>query len=1060
MQKNSGEKRIWERVAVFCFAALCLVIILGNVLFVWAATGPRQISFITPYVERALMPKDNSYKITIKESLLAWEGWRHPLNLRVRGVSVESEGSVFARFPELSVGINLIALSVGRLEPRSLEIRNADIVLRRDEEGNIRFVLEDNQQETKPLSLAGLIKNDSGSDTSASIEEVAIRNAKVTLLGPAGEKLGQVPSLTFGIKRNKQGYKGNLQLELTEGAAHTYLHVGAQWYAADKSSALTAELRDFNPKLISLLLPGQPMLKGIDLPVSGKISAAISKDNSLSKIEFDITSGAGHITYAKEFSDTLDIKKCSAKGYLKDNLQSITLQSSLCDFGNPAISAHGYVHLDGDHTEAHIVGEAKALPTDEIVKYWPFSLAPETRHWVTSRISKGHVPEANITLNILPGDILLPSLPEQSLRAWLRTSGISVRYKPSHPTVEEIDSTVTATGKTLHVEASSASALTGTKLKKGTIHIEDMNLENPDILLDLDLSAPIKDAVAFLSLPDIKLAQKANLDSSATGAVDANIKLSLKMYDDRGQDADKVAATVAAKLMDITQQKLLGKYDIVGFTGELQATNSKLSVKGTGNANGVAVNDLDASLDFSGKEDETTVKATALNMGVPAFSRFGIKAPPQLRGNTDVTLDYREKGRFYTAKILLDLLNSDLQVTELAHHKPKAVAGTLSAQIEQNQGEATRIPNFDYNTQGMSAHGSAILNSQGELQAIRFDKMQQGNSKLALAYGKENGKMRLELKGDSFDFSNRVGQNGTFSTQDWHDLDVQAEIKHVILKEGRELSNVKAMLSCGPKQCQRGLFTGYVGGKSFNFSLETQGGNRRLSGKADDAGSLLKALGIYSNMEGGQLTIEAKGPLGKKLEGIMRIGKHSARNAPALTKLLTVASLTGIVDSLRGEGISFTELTAPFSFIDDVILLTDTKDYGAALGLTADGTLNLRKGQMDLTGTIVPSYTLNSLVEKVPLIGTVITGGKGQGIFATRYSMRGPMGDPVINLNPLSMLTPGFTRNIFNIFNRPAPKESDVVPIGKTSASANDNITIPPADNVNNRVLPPKKIRN
>jgi hypothetical protein len=41
---------------------------------------------------------------------------------------------------------------------------------------------------------------------------------------------------------------------------------------------------------------------------------------------------------------------------------------------------------------------------------------------------------------------------------------------------------------------------------------------------------------------------------------------------------------------------------------------------------------------------------------------------------------------------------------------------------------------------------------------------------------------------------------------------------------------------------------------------------------------------------------------------------------------------------------------------------------------------------------------------------------KGGGVIAARYSVRGPLESPEVTVNPLSTFTPGFLRNLFNIF--------------------------------------------
>jgi hypothetical protein len=112
----------------------------------------------------------------------------------------------------------------------------------------------------------------------------------------------------------------------------------------------------------------------------------------------------------------------------------------------------------------------------------------------------------------------------------------------------------------------------------------------------------------------------------------------------------------------------------------------------------------------------------------------------------------------------------------------------------------------------------------------------------------------------------------------------------------------------------------------------------------------------------------------------------------------------------------------PFTLKDDAVTIEEAKTIGAARGLTASGTITFPKNRLDINGTVVPSYTLNTVVDKVPLLGSILTGGKGEGVFAARYSVKGSQQDRDVSVNPLSMLTPGFLRGLFDILDEPKKK--------------------------------------
>lgn len=66
-----------------------------------------------------------------------------------------------------------------------------------------------------------------------------------------------------------------------------------------------------------------------------------------------------------------------------------------------------------------------------------------------------------------------------------------------------------------------------------------------------------------------------------------------------------------------------------------------------------------------------------------------------------------------------------------------------------------------------------------------------------------------------------------------------------------------------------------------------------------------------------------------------------------------------------------------------------------------------------MNGVMVPAYALNSLLGKVPIVGNILTGGRGEGIFAVTYRVEGDLDAPQVTINPLTVLAPGILRKMF-----------------------------------------------
>jgi hypothetical protein len=210
--------------------------------------------------------------------------------------------------------------------------------------------------------------------------------------------------------------------------------------------------------------------------------------------------------------------------------------------------------------------------------------------------------------------------------------------------------------------------------------------------------------------------------------------------------------------------------------------------------------------------------------------------------------------------------------------------------------------------------------------------------------------------------------------------------------------------------------------------MEPRAGKRHLQVEARDAGSFLLGMDAIRGMRSGHLTVDGvfDGPSGfYPLSGTATIDNVVVRNSPFLGKLLQAITLYGLVDVLRGPGMTFSRIVVPFHYDGMDLHVDEAHAYNPSLGLTAVGQINLSSGQTSLSGTIVPAYFFNSMLGQLPLVGRLFSPEKGGGVFAARFGVNGQIDDPSISINPISALTPGFLRQIFGVFDRPS-RGSDV----------------------------------
>jgi hypothetical protein len=104
---------------------------------------------------------------------------------------------------------------------------------------------------------------------------------------------------------------------------------------------------------------------------------------------------------------------------------------------------------------------------------------------------------------------------------------------------------------------------------------------------------------------------------------------------------------------------------------------------------------------------------------------------------------------------------------------------------------------------------------------------------------------------------------------------------------------------------------------------------------------------------------------------------------------------------------------AEFVRFSDRIELVDAAVYGDTVGGTIRGNVLTEAGQYDLAGTYVPLFGLNNFFQQIPILGPIFGGREGEGLIGVTFAVRGPLNQPDLLINPVSILAPGVFRTLF-----------------------------------------------
>jgi hypothetical protein len=210
-----------------------------------------------------------------------------------------------------------------------------------------------------------------------------------------------------------------------------------------------------------------------------------------------------------------------------------------------------------------------------------------------------------------------------------------------------------------------------------------------------------------------------------------------------------------------------------------------------------------------------------------------------------------------------------------------------------------------------------------------------------------------------------------------------------------------------------GKFTAAVdGGTPVKGTVTPTAKGSALHVTSDNAGATLAAAGLLKKGRGGSLDLSLN-PVGPKgtYDGKLNVQGMWLQDAPALASLLSAVSVVGLLEQMAGNGILFNLVEADFRLSPSRVIVRSASAVGASMGVSMDGIYDMENSAMDIQGVVSPLYIVNGL-------GRLFSRNNGEGLIGFNYRLLGPLDNPRVQVNPLSLFTPGMFREIFR---RPPP---------------------------------------
>ncbi|MES2292179.1 MAG: AsmA-like C-terminal domain-containing protein [Pseudomonadota bacterium] len=697
-----------------------------------------------------------------------------------------------------------------------------------------------------------------------------------------------------------------------------------------------------------------------------------------------------------------------------------------------ALSANGSITLgaEGQAPGLALNGKLAPLPVRTLLRYWPLPVVSGARDWIAANIFAGSLGPLTFESHIPVGLLDQEVLPDDAVKLNFPMTGVEGSYVQGLTHVTGVSGNATLLGDTFTADFNSGH-VGNLQVRGGHALIPNLHTHGTVGQFTVHVDGQMPEIMTLIDMQPLGYPTRFGIDPKQTkGSASTDLSFQVPMLQDLAVEA--VGISVKAQVSDFAVT--LGRLKLANGAVNFDIDNSHLHQTGT-----VSLADARFAIDWQEDFRTTQPVTTRINakgvMTDVARQTLNIGLQNILTGPVPVTADMQgHRGQLTTADVTLDLTNSALAIPILHLGKQAGQAAAGHVTVNFASGDMIRDEAIRITGPNVAANGVASFDRSGSLSVLNFASVKMGAlNDLSFVLTRTAAGDDYVLRGHSMDGS-LIGRNvgdtgGASGNQSPRDdtptgpFHIDAKLDRLAMRDGVAIAPFNLDLAGVGNKPSALTLSGGIGKASISGNIETSLTGRKLTLAAGDAGQLIQGLFNFQSIKGGKLRLSATLPgrasdpdLGlaaPDYQGMLDIDDFQVVNQPLLARLFSAGSLTGIGDLMGGDGISLENMNVPFSSKNNVISVHDARARGRAIGATADGYIDRPKNQIALKGSLVPAYGLNSVLGNIPLLGDVLVSKKGEGVFGVTYSATGNADQPKIDVNPLSVLTPGILRRIF-----------------------------------------------
>lgn len=969
---------------IFLFLAVLSVPVIYFIIFI--SVEPRSFPYLNNYIQTEIATS-TGFETTKFNSTIGFDYSKGGFLINIDEIKLKSEKN-YIKFSEVSFIIDFYKLLVGRIKISSAIIHEPEIIINLQEierEANLSGI---NDDEDKVVVATNLII-DFLANTNFKIKTLVLDGGIINIKRTNTANTTKTKSVFIYIdeielKTWKYTGKKNISLKIDISFDKNYKNINADLKCSlDKKRKLACNVNSNNINIDAFekLASYAPEISYYSNNINGifdvEAELEASKKNGVEKTTFKISSDRGNFNLDKFFSQKIDFQNLSGVITTQNNFQNIKIESLATNFDETKFGMSMEIKPNDrlNITDILLSFNANNVHINNLDKLWPSFLNQNgVRDYVINHIHDGIVTSAYANM-FMEYDKLKKESKLISIDSKINFKGSRINYAEHFPEVTDVDGIARFTKQKMSIIILEGRVL-GSILTNGKVEIPNFHTDMKSVVITADVQGSLRDAFDHI---DYKNRSGDAFYDFINGYSNSDIRISVPIRKD-----------------------LAFKHTLIAVTSNVK------------NANTV-----------------------------------------NLLNNSEVSLSFLKNANSEKASVKIDLLKAEFVIPFIGLYEAKNVEKYLNFGLDFRnlEQDIIEIPYIELKGNNIDVVATASIDLKTKsLKSFNTQNIKYNKSNYGINYGdslKANEKY-LIITGDTIDLSSKISiKKPKVKKKDGEKTDLKNKKKtdilikfdQIILKNDKKITDFKIDGNCRGFACEKLSISGKTAPDKrifgyIKFKKITRSGSivSKFSLTTQDTGYILSGLGASDTMIGGSFRTEGTIKIGEifaidgsftledKIE-IRRLKKAKITVSEEIKKEKS-SGIDKVNDILFSDKkIEFTKAKGNFKLKDNNLhldnIILNSSDLG--VGVTSGGDINLATGKVDIKGLIIPAYALNSLfgIGEVPLIGNLIVGEKGGGLFAPIYHFKKKNFDDKgeFTISKVSAVTPGIARNVFDFIN-------------------------------------------